>query len=293
MIFQPEVMIKVLGTAQDGGIPHVNCYCANCRLAYENPAIRRSVSAVAIILPTKGKWYLIDATPDFREQLHKVYQQFPNIGLMDGILITHAHIGHYTGLMYLGREGISTKKLPIYAGKQMEQFLKNHGPWKQMVELNNIEIRLMEPGKTLQIESGIKLIPIAVPHRNEYSETFGFILAGPCKKLLYIPDIDSWDMWDQNLQSMVASVDYCLFDATFFDQEEVKKIGREDYKKIPHPPVTRTMDLLFKTVRSTNTKVYFTHINHTNPMVNPNHEVHQIIKDRGFYVSSDGMEFYL
>eukprot|EP00957_Ditylum_brightwellii_P156501 11911053-Ditylum_brightwellii.AAC.1 len=62
----------------------------------------------------------------------------------DGIFLTHAHIGHYTGLMYLGREALGAVDVPVYAMPRMRSFLKNNGPWSQLVSLGNINIQNLE-----------------------------------------------------------------------------------------------------------------------------------------------------
>ena len=70
-------------------------------------------------------------------------EKFPNGNLIDGIFLTHAHIGHYTGLMYLGREGLGGNKIKVYALKRMASFLRKNGPWDQLIKLNRM-IRLIE-----------------------------------------------------------------------------------------------------------------------------------------------------
>ena len=88
-----EVILHVLGTAQDAGLPHPNCYCENCTAAIRNPQFKRFASSLAIVQPEEKTWQLIDATPDLKDQLIRVQTKFNMQGqLMDCIFLTHAHI---------------------------------------------------------------------------------------------------------------------------------------------------------------------------------------------------------
>jgi pyrroloquinoline quinone biosynthesis protein B len=287
-----NIIVKVLGTAQDAGVPHANCHCHHCLLAIKQPRLKRYPAALAIMVPQKHEWHLVDATPDIRDQIEMVRSEYPDMGLMKSVILTHAHIGHYTGLMFLGREAISSKSLPVYAGTEMTNVLRNHVPWKQLVDLHNIEIKRIASEQSFELDDHVAIMPIEVPHRNEYSETFGFIFSGMNKRLLYIPDIDQWEEWDKELQEIVSSVDYCLLDGTFYSEDELKSRGR-DLKEIPHPRITHTMDFLMDIAQSQATEIYFTHFNHTNPVVNPNHQVRIEIKEKGFYIAEEGIEFHL
>lgn len=287
-----QVVVKVLGTAQDGGAPQANCQCENCKRSCENPMLRRFASSLAVVVPDKKKWHLLDATPDMREQLRLLNRDFPGLGLMSSILLTHAHIGHYTGLMFLGKEALSTSNLPVYAGEEMGELLATHVPWKPLVDLNNIAIRHLYPNKSFILDGQAKVLPFEVPHRNEFSKTFGMMISGKQKQLLYIPDIDSWDLWKTDLRKMVAQADYCLLDGTFFSENEMVQIGR-DFKQIPHPLMTTTMELLKDVESNHQTKVYFTHMNHTNPAMDPNSKATAEIRKKGFYIATEGMTFAL
>lgn len=287
-----NVIVKVTGTAQDGGVPQANCQCQHCQLVYANPKLKRTAASIAVILPEKGQWHLIDATPDVSQQIYAVKQIYPHLGLMNSIFLTHAHIGHYTGLMFLGREAISSKDLRVYAGAKMESILQEHVPWKQLVELKNIEIHPLKSAQPVTLESEVTIMPIEVPHRNEYSETFGFIISGSERKLLYIPDIDRWDTWNEDIRKIVSEVDFCLLDGTFYTKNEIS-IRARDSREIPHPPIYETMGLLQDIVASKATEVYFTHLNHTNPLVDPNSGIAEDLQKRGYRIVQEGMEFTL
>ncbi len=225
--------VVVLGVAQDAGYPQADCQKSCCRPAWEQPHRRRLVSCIAVVDPASGQFWVVDATPDFPEQQHLVQNMLPGRPLkLAGIFLTHAHVGHYTGLMHLGREAMGTKGVPVYAMPRMGDFLKNNGPWSQLLALKNIELRNMKADSVVLLNERLRVTPMLVPHRDEFSETVGFRIEGPGKSLLFIPDIDKWERWEQDINAVVGGVDFALLDGTFYQNGEIP--GR-DMSEIPHP----------------------------------------------------------
>lgn len=250
-LLAPYVM--VLGIAQDGGYPQAGCTRPDCIAAWKDPSLRRHVASLAIVDPVSNQHWLIDATPDFPDQL-----QMLGTPKLDGILLTHAHIGHYLGLAQLGREVMGTHEVPVYAMPRMQKFLENNGPWDQLVKLRNIRIEPLEEGREVRLNERISVTPILVPHRDEYSETVGFIVKGPSRSILWLPDIDKWERWQTPVESVVDRVDLAYVDGTFYSASELP--GR-DLSEIPHPLMTETMTRL----RTRASKVRFIHLNQSNP----------------------------
>jgi len=278
--------ILVLGTAQDGGYPQVGCEKNCCNLAWKYDSLRRYVVSLALVDSVSKKWWLFEATPDFKYQLqlfrtltHSIYSYLP-----DGIFITHAHIGHYTGLMNLGREVMDTKEMPVYVLPRMATFLENNGPWSQLVKLKNIVVHQLNTDSVLTLENGIKIETFTVPHRDEYSETAGFRIITSKKKYLFIPDINKWEKWDKNIVNEVKSVDYALLDGTFYTSSELP--GRK-VEQVPHPFIPETMDLFKNEDATTRSKIYFIHFNHTNPVLWDN-KTEAIAKGKGFHIAEQG-----
>ena len=226
--------IVVLGIAQDGGYPHMGCMKPCCARAWQNDSLKRQVVCLALVDPHSKKWWLFEATPDIKEELH--YFQTLTQGLYgylpDGIFITHAHIGHYTGLMELGKEVMSTKNIPVYVLPRMKTFLETNGPWSQLVSQNNIALHPLQPDSPVALAPGISVTAFLVPHRDEYSETAGFKITTSDKKYLFIPDINKWALWKKSITDEVHSVDVALLDGTFFDSTELP--GR-NMREVPHP----------------------------------------------------------
>jgi len=280
--------IYILGVAQDAGFPQAGCYKPHCMQGWKSHEKRLSATSLAVIDSENHKKYLFEATPNLPEQLFLLEQEAPNSSLA-GIFITHAHMGHYTGLMYLGREAMGANHIPVYVMPKMEQYLRNNGPWSQLVKLKNIVLEPLLNGRPMVVKS-LEIIPILVPHRDEFSETVGFSIKGPNKTALFIPDINKWSQWEKNIVDQIKASDYALIDATFYDRNELP--GR-DMSKIPHPFVMETMDALSQLSDQHRSKVWFIHMNHTNPLLNLNSEQSQVVRNRGFNIASLGLRLPL
>ncbi len=276
--------LVVLGTLQDGGSPHIGCKKECCKALFLTPDKNRKVVSLGVIDAENGKKYIFEATPDFTAQarLLKEFAAADSKETPDGIFLTHAHIGHYTGLMFLGKEAMNADKVPVYALPKMKKFLETSGPWEQLVTNKNIEIQALTSEKVVTLTDNIKVLPFTVPHRDEYSETAGYTIIGPNKKALFIPDIDKWQKWNKNIVDEIAKVDYAFIDATFYDAAE---INNRNIAEIPHPFIIESMELFANLAESEKKKVYFIHFNHTNPALNLDSEkAKQIIKN-GFNIA--------
>lgn len=283
--------LTILGIAQDAGYPQIGCRKPCCEAIRNGTESSRHITSLAITDTRSGKYWLWEATPDMPEQLNKLQSKKANgpFQLPEGIFLTHGHIGHYTGLMHLGREAYGAKGVDVFAMPRMQQFLANNGPWSQLINLGNITIRPLKADSTLVIRENLKVTPLKVPHRDEYSETVGFLIEGK-KKLLFIPDIDKWEKWDRSLDSLIREVDLALIDGTFFDIDELP--GR-DMREIPHPFVTESMQKLSHLPEKLRNRVMFIHFNHTNPLIRNGSLQAKKLTDEGFRIAREGWTFEL
>jgi len=265
----------VLGIAQDGGYPQAGCNRPDCIAAWRNPKLRQRVASLAIVDPQSHQRWIIDATPDFPSQLASLDALAPRGSvLLDGILLTHAHIGHYLGLAHLGREVLGAHAIKVYAMPRMRDFLQHNGPWDQLVKLQNIELVPIEDGVPIALNERITVTPLRVPHRDEYSETVGFIIRGPSRSILWLPDIDKWEKWSMPLESILGRVDVAYIDGTFYDATELP--GR-DLREIPHPLMTETLARLADS--PLRAKVRFIHLNQSNPLLHERRNGVAVAKD--------------
>jgi len=288
---EPKVYIQVLGITQDAGYPQANCYQPHCMRAWENPELRRLTSSIAVVnTETKNK-YLFDATPDIREQLYQLNRSAPDGEFtLDGVFLTHAHIGHYTGLMHFGHEASGSSNVPVYAMPRMLEFLSTNGPWDQLVRYLNIRLIPLSDGTSVSFDESLRVTPLLVPHRDEYSETVAFRIEGPEKTAVFVPDVDKWERWDTSIREIVRTSDYALIDATFFADGELP--GR-DMSKISHPVVSESMDLLEDLTDEEKSRVIFIHMNHTNPLLIDGSDAQAEVERRGFRYATEGMRLAL
>jgi len=273
------VHAHLLGTAQDGGVPHAGCECLHCRTAWNDPSKRRLPASIGLQDTGTEVWFLVDATPALPEQMHRMSMHAPAAQLQ-GILLTHLHMGHYGGLLHLGREAMNARSLPLYATRSSIAFLMRNEPWKSLLTNGNLVPRELTPDREMILTPSLRATPIAVPHRAEFSDTMAFILQGPASRLLYLPDIDRWDTWDRNLRAIVDDVDVALLDATFFSPDELP--GRA-IAEIPHPLVADTIARL----NGTACDVRLIHLNHSNPLNHDGPE-RDLVARAGFHVGEEG-----
>ena len=282
---QDEPFIYILGVAQDAGYPQAGCFLSHCLPGWENPNLRRGATSLALINPEARSTYLFEATPNLPEQLYYLERIASSEDYsLDGVFITHAHMGHYTGLMFFGFESMNANNIPVYTMPRMSNFLRSNGPWSQLVTMNNIVIRELKDQQTVKFEQ-LSVTPILVPHRDEFSETVGYKIRGPNKTALFIPDIDKWEVWDRNIVEEISNVDYALLDATFFDGNELP--GR-DMADIPHPFVIESMALFSELSTMDKAKVWFIHLNHSNPLLNSESEAFRRVVTEGYNIAQKG-----
>lgn len=281
--------LLILGTAQDGGSPQAGCQKECCKDLWNNSENRKMVSCIGIIDPATKQQWIIDATPDFKWQIARLNAKSGQKEL-SGIFLTHAHIGHYTGLMDLGREVMGAKSLKVYAMPRMQNFLEQNAPWSQLVNLKNISIHSLKADSAILLSKNIKIIPFLVPHRDEFSETVGYKIIGKNKSALFIPDIDKWQKWERSIIDEIKTFDYAFLDGTFYANGEIP--GR-DMSEIPHPFIEESINIFSELSEKEKSKIFFIHLNHTNPALKMESKAYKKIVDSGFNVAEELSEFGL
>ena len=283
-----DPFIVVLGTTQDAGYPQIGCDKECCKKYWDKKIGKQKVSCLALFDPSTNQKWIFDATPDLTEQIHdgdKLQK-----GNLSGIFLTHAHIGHYTGLMYLGREALNAKEIPVYAMPRMYDYLKDNGPWNQLVGLKNIQLQKLGADSTIKLTDRISVTPILVPHRDEFSETVGYSIKTGNKTVLFIPDIDKWQKWDRDIKQLVKQYDHLFLDGTFYQDGELP--GR-NMAEVPHPFVQESMKLFNDLSTGQKQKIWFIHFNHTNPLMDKSSKQYKEVTSKGFNVAVEGLKISL
>lgn len=265
--------VEILGSAQDGGVPHLGCMCGACEAAREDPGKQRYASSIKVFDAEKEVNYLFDASPDIRYQLQ-------GDAFIDSIFLSHGHLGHTPGLLYLGKESMNAEQVPVYCNESAARFIREENyAYRLLVDRNNIALNTFVEGDTIDV-MGLTVEPVAVTHWGDM-ETSAFMIHAADRSLFYMTDIDGWT--DKALER-VREADIAVIDGSFWSREE---IGR--YERVPHPPIKESLERL----EGVGTDVYFIHLNHTNPVLDPDSEERARVEDAGFTVAREGMEIEL
>jgi len=285
---EKDPFIIILGTTQDAGYPQIGCDKECCKQFGDKKITKQRVSCLALFDPATDQKWIFDATPDLTEQLQDADKA--QKGNLSGIFLTHAHIGHYTGLIYLGREALNAKEIPVYAMPRMYDYLKTNGPWSQLVSLKNIRLQKLKADSTIKLTDKIFITPILVPHRDEFSETVGYSIKTGNKTILFIPDIDKWQKWDRDIKQLVKQYDHLFLDGTFYKDDELP--GR-NMSEVPHPFIQESLDLFSGLSLTEKQKIWFIHFNHTNPLIDKSSKQYKEVKSKGFNVAEEGLKISL
>lgn len=273
----------MLGVAQDGGHPQAGCTLPCCAGAWEDPAQRHLVACLGIV--DGDQRFLLDCTPDFPEQLQRLGGP-----PLDGILLTHAHMGHYTGLLHLGPEAWSPTAVPVYVMPGMRRFLLAHEPWAALVTGGHVRLVDLTADEAVALTPTVSVTPWLVPHRGPWTETVAYLVAGRRRRVLFVPDIDRWEDWERDPADVLQDVDVAYVDGSFFDLGELPARNRVE---VFHPLVRETMDRLQGLPASLRAKVRFLHLNHTNPVLDPDSAAFREVYERGFRLAREGEEIAL
>jgi pyrroloquinoline quinone biosynthesis protein B len=278
--------LVILGSAQDGGLPHAGCLCQNCRAARSDWTRRRLPASAGIV--AGEHLALIDATSAFEEQYHRLWEGSARSRDFDGerygapeiVVLTHAHTGHYAGIWQLDRSVLAAQQTRVLAPPKMHAFLAAQEPWAMMVHEGFIVLEPLPLDEPFELLPGVRLTALEVPHRAEWeTDTVALIVEGTTASALYLPDIDRWDEWQHDINDVVAGVDAAFIDGCFW--------AAPPRRNVPHPPVSETMERLQPLVDA-GKQVSFIHLNHSNPLSDPDSDEHRLVVERGFRVGREG-----
>jgi len=151
--------ITFTGTGTSQGVPVIGCKCEVCTSNNEKDKRLRTSALIEV----NGTKILIDAGPDFRQQLLR-----ENIDSLDAILLTHEHKDHIGGLDDVrALNYITGKPVEIYAEQRVLNCVQSEypyafveNPYPGVPEMN---LNAISEDKPFYINH-IKIIPIRVFH---------------------------------------------------------------------------------------------------------------------------------
>ncbi|MFB6245596.1 MAG: MBL fold metallo-hydrolase [Candidatus Nanohaloarchaea archaeon] len=264
--------VEVLGSAQDGGTPHLGCDCEFCERTREDPTIHGLISSIMIEKSEGSGRYLVEATPNIMMQIGSKY--------VDGLFVPHARLGTLGGIEFFGEEGMDADNLAVYCNPDVKHHLMNNDPYRRLIDRGNISTMDFCDGDSEQIGDGsIKALTMDHPHLGH--DTTAYRIRGSERTLFYLPDINDWT---PAIKREIEDADLAIIDGTFWSRDEIDR-----YDEVPHPTVQDSMEEF----SDLETEIYFTHLNHTNPLLLKDSEEREEVESRGFGVAERGMEFEL
>jgi pyrroloquinoline quinone biosynthesis protein B len=301
------VRIKVLGAAAGGGLPQWNCACVNCSSVRNNqPNIRTSSQAQLAVSAEPASWFLINASPDLRDQLIKSPDLHPNSanGLRNtpvaGVILTSADLDHVLGLLLM-RE---FTPVCIYATRPVINILKKNSFFQMLDRLPGQSRWItIEPDVSFHVGENLTCTPIALSDSlpayvgeeerldlDSTGATIGLILEeSHGARVAYLPALS---FVSPSLKELLSTCSAILADGTFWSDDELQSIqsGTPLARSMGHLPISGH-DGSLATFRDLNgVRKIYTHINNTNPILNEQSSERRQVNDAGWEVAWDGLE---
>jgi len=300
--------IVLLGTAAGGGFPQWNCWCPPCRIARTDPARAHPRSQSSAAVTTDGaRWFLLNASPDVREQLTRLPATAPS-GIrhvpIEGILATDAELDHTLGITLL-REG---RHIQMYATRAVLEVL-NHD--SRILPVTCVfatvtahQLPLDQPVHVRHqdgSDAGLAVTAFAVPgdpprfaRRELPGHTVGLFIQDRKTggSAAFVPGCGALD---EALLARLARADLLLFDGTFWTDDEMIRLGLSERtaRQMDHLPVGGPDGSLVRLAKLPCRHRVYTHINNSNPMLIEDSAERQAVVRAGLVVGDDGMCFGL
>ena len=302
------MLVRILGSAAGGGFPQWNCNCAGCQSTRGGDinARQRTQSSLAV-RAANGSWFLINASPDVRQQLERLRDEVPNSvrsSPIAGVLLSDGEIDHTAGLMIL-RE--SDEPLQIYGTNAVRQGLTEGFSLLRVLKnycgVNWVNI---EPGSKVNLSSNdnndLEVEVFSLPSKPpkymrsslpvEGNWVVGFTFRDSGGVVTYAPALA--ELSDSILERFENS-DCILVDGTFWQDNELIGMGTSTRtaRMMGHLPLSGDDGSLIRLSKLSSKRKIFTHINNTNPMLIANSTERKIVEAAGMEVAYDGLTIEL
>lgn len=294
--------VLILGSGSNGGVPEWDCSCGNCSRARRQKQHRRTRSSIVLTVDGK-KHVLIDASPDLKAQLEasglypkdlKTRDHYERSTSIDSILLTHGHGDHCTGIFEL-----STGKcfnIPVYASSDLIEYLFGTVVKPKFFrDLGRLASDYVQP-LTLQENTRISLLNgqieaqgFEIPHTTVVNgacfptKTYGYELIFNDKRLVYTPDLGDIS---ESLLKRIEGSQLFILDGTFWWEDELERISglKKTSQELGHIAMEKSLDILRDVSID---RVVYTHMNHTNPILDPKSSLRSKLGQVGFKLAED------
>ena len=308
--------VTVLGSAAGGGFPQWNCACPNCS-RMRGGQLRSQVRSQSqvVVCSKSGGSFLLNASPDLRTQILSTPSlspaQRPRHTPIKGVLLTSADVDSVAGLLHL-RE---FQPLHVYATPSVHRVLFEENRIFRVLDRANppavwhdVPVNTWFPlgeanssGADALIRC--RMVPLGGAYPDYVSEELrsllspgdavtGLVLEQGSKQFFYAPTLpprsEEWQDWAQ-------SSDLCLLDGTFWDENELISagVGSKTASEIGHVPLSGAGGLLRDIRYKQRGRRVLIHINNTNPILDEESPEYREVRDAGWEIAYDGMQFEL
>jgi pyrroloquinoline quinone biosynthesis protein B len=301
------VIVRVLGSAAGGGLPQWNCGCDNCAAARAGRLPRRTQSSVAIS-PDGDRWLLLNCSPDVAAQIESFPPLHPRQRRgtpIEGMLLTDANVDHLGGLAVLrqrGAAGFVVRSSEVVRTIAIAQpaFAPFAEPPHRWLEVP-LDARCEPAGEHDLVGNELSVRALAVsgttPGFDGRRAVRGAVVAYEIAErsrdasLLFAPVFGAWD---EALSRAIASARVAFLDGSFYSDDELhaQELMSKRARALGHAPVGG-VDGTLRHLRGIRGRVIFTHVNNSNPMLDPGSPEHASLRDFGAEIAYDGMELTL
>lgn len=306
--------IVVLGAAAGGGVPQWNCGCPVCaRARSKNPDLISTQASIAFSRDG-AHWYLVNASPDLRQQLIATPQLHPAKGQLRhspiaGVILTNSEIDAVAGLLSM-REG---SPFSIYAHPRVLAILKSNSIFNVLGEKNvprrPIEVNQpFEPALPDGSASGIEVLPFEVPGKGAWylegkahpagagavGDTLGLRIADKASGQ-YFYFIAACARVTDDLKARIKGAPLVLFDGTVWRDDELiaAGLGQKTGQSMGHIAMSGNHGAIDSLAGLDIARKVFLHINNSNPAWLKGSDERNALERAGWQVPADGTEIVL
>jgi pyrroloquinoline quinone biosynthesis protein B len=281
------VRIRVLGSAAGGGFPQWNCHCGTCEAARAGARARPRTQSSLAIRGDEGPWFLVNASPDARQQLETLTPRRVD-GVrappIEGVLLTDAEIDHTAGLLLL-RE--SSTPLLVFGDAGVERALRPT-LLRMLERFCGVEWQTLEPGSAMPLEESSLVVE---PFEASADRTSGFVVrdAATGGVVTYAPALAAWG---EDVLARFGASDLVLVDGTFWRDDELAQLGisSRSARDMGHVALSGPGGTLEALAGLERPRKVLVHINNTNPILLEDSPERAEVVEAGVEVAYDGLE---